>query len=45
LKLLSNQANLDDLLAFFEERMLPLDQIAAEALANEVLKIRRCLGA
>jgi hypothetical protein len=26
------------LLGFFEERMLPLDQIAAEALADEVLR-------
>ena len=35
---------MDDLLAFFEERMLPLDQIAAEALANEVLKNPPLLG-
>lgn len=37
LKLIENQANRDDVLAFFEERMLPVDQITAEALAAEVL--------
>ena len=36
-RLVENRANKDDLLAFFEERMLPLDQTAAEALAEEVL--------
>lgn len=44
LRLLENQANRDDLLAFFEERMLPLDQIAAEALADEVLRTPPILG-
>jgi hypothetical protein len=37
LVLLKNKANRDDLLAFFEERMLPLDQNSAEILADEVL--------
>jgi len=35
--LLENNANLDDLLAFFEERRLPLDEIQAEQLAEEIL--------
>ncbi len=37
LRLLQNQANRDDLLGFFEERMLPLDEITAGQLADEVL--------
>lgn len=37
LKLIENHANKDDVLAFFEDRMLPVDQITAEALADEVL--------
>ena len=37
LRLLENQANRDDVLAFFAERMLPLDEIAAGILADEVL--------
>ncbi len=44
LRLLENQANRDDLLAFFEERMLPLDQNAAESLADEVLRTPPALG-
>ncbi len=44
LRLLENQANRDDLLAFFEKRMLPLDQIAAENLADEVLRTPPLLG-
>lgn len=44
LKILDNNANLDDLLAFFEERMLPLDEIAARQLAEEVLRNRPDLG-
>lgn len=36
-KLLENDANLDDLLAFFVERMLPLDDIQAEQLAEDIL--------
>lgn len=38
LRLLENHANLDDILAFFAERMLPLDEIAAANLAEEVLR-------
>ncbi len=37
-KIIENQGNLDDILAFFSERMLPLDEIQAQALAEEVLK-------
>lgn len=38
LKLIENGANRDDILAFFQERMLPLDDIGAAVLADEVLK-------
>jgi hypothetical protein len=44
LKLLDNKANIEDLVAFFEERMLPLDDIAAHQLAEEILKTRPVLG-
>jgi hypothetical protein len=36
-KLLDNQANLDDILAYFEERFLPADDIQARMLAQELL--------
>lgn len=35
--IIENRANLDDVLAFFSERMLPLDEIQAQSLAEEVL--------
>lgn len=38
LRLIQNQANRDDLLAFFQERMLPVDEIEAGRLADEVLR-------
>ena len=44
LRLLDNEANRDDLLAFFAERMLPLDEIAAGILADEVLRTPPQLG-
>jgi hypothetical protein len=44
LRILENHANRDDVLAFFAERMLPLDEIAAGILAEEVLKTRPQLG-
>ena len=44
LRLLEGNANHDDLLAFFEERMLPLDSIAAETLADEILRTPPLLG-
>ncbi len=37
LKIIENAGNQDDLLAFFAERMLPLDEIQAQALAEEIL--------
>jgi len=37
-RLLENKANRDDILAFFQERMLPVDDVEAEALADEVLR-------
>ncbi|MEK7677706.1 MAG: restriction endonuclease [Verrucomicrobiota bacterium] len=36
-RLLENKGNRDDILAFFEERMLPVDEIEATSLADEVL--------
>jgi hypothetical protein len=44
LRLLDGKANIDDLIAFFEERMLPLDEIAARQLADEILKKKPELG-
>jgi hypothetical protein len=38
LRLLDNHANRDDILAFFEERLLPFEDDDAIALANEVLR-------
>ena len=37
-QLVKNKANRDDILAFFQERMLPVDEIEAETLADEVLR-------
>ncbi|MBI2946909.1 MAG: hypothetical protein HYY23_04630 [Verrucomicrobia bacterium] len=36
--MLQNNANRDDIIAFFQERMLPVDEIVAGALADEVLR-------
>jgi hypothetical protein len=36
--LIENKANRDDILAFFQERMLPVEEIEAESLAEEVLR-------
>ncbi len=38
LHLIENKANRDDILAFFQERMLPVDDVEAESLADEVLR-------
>ena len=38
LALLKNKANRDDILGFFAERMLPVDEISAGLLADEVLR-------
>jgi len=43
-KLLENQANRDDILAFFQERMLPVEEIEAESLAEEVLRSPPMIG-
>ncbi len=43
-RLLENKANRDDILAFFEERMLPVDEVEAESLADEVLRNPLGLG-
>lgn len=37
-KLIQNKANRDDIRAFFQERMLPVDEVEAESLADEVLR-------
>jgi hypothetical protein len=43
-RLLENQANRDDLLAYFAERMLPVSDILAETLADEILRTPPPLG-
>lgn len=37
-KILENQGNKDDLLAFMQERMLPADEVEASAIADDLLK-------
>lgn len=37
LKIIENQGNLDDIIAYFQERLLPVDEIQAQKLAEEVL--------
>lgn len=37
-RILENQGNKDDLLAFMEERMLPVDDIEASSIADELLR-------
>ncbi|MEK6699674.1 MAG: restriction endonuclease [Nitrospirota bacterium] len=44
LKILDNNGNNDDLIAFMMERFLPLDDIQAEELAKEILKTRPKVG-
>ena len=44
LRLIKNKANCDDILAFFQERMLPVDEIEAGNLANEILRSPPQLG-
>ena len=44
LLLLENKANRDDILAFFQERLLPVDEIEASKLADEVLRAPPPLG-
>jgi hypothetical protein len=44
LGLLKNKANRDDVLAFFHERLLPVDEIEAGNLADEILRSPPELG-
>lgn len=44
LKLLENSGNTDDLVAFMSERFLPLDDIQAHQLAEEILKRKPDVG-
>ena len=44
LALLKNKANRDDILGFFAERMLTVDEISAGILADEVLRSPPALG-
>lgn len=37
IKIINNDGNIDDILGFFEDRRLPLDEIQAQSLAEEVL--------
>ena len=37
-QILQNEGNIDDLIAFMEERRLPVEEIQAHALAEEILK-------
>ncbi len=43
-RLVEAQANRDDILAYFEERMLPVDSIEAERLADEVMRRPPAVG-
>jgi hypothetical protein len=43
-KLIENGANRDDILACFEERLLPVDNNEAETLADEVLRVPPRIG-
>jgi len=43
-KILDNQGNKDDLLAFLQERMLPVDEIEASNIADELLITRPKIG-
>jgi hypothetical protein len=44
LKILDNAGNLDDLTAFMTERFLPVDEIQANELASEILRVRPEVG-
>jgi hypothetical protein len=44
LKILDNSGNVDDLVAFLSERFLPLDDIQAQDLADEILRKRPKVG-
>lgn len=42
--IIENDGNIDDLLAFFSERMLPVDEIEAKRIANEVFTTTPLIG-
>jgi hypothetical protein len=44
LKVLENNGNVDDLVAFMTERFLPVDEIQAHKLGEEILKTRPQIG-
>jgi hypothetical protein len=44
LKILDNKGNVDDLVAFMMERFLPVDEIQAQKLAEEILRTRPQVG-
>ena len=44
IRIIENQGNRDDLLAFFEERMLPVDETTAIEIADELLKRQPAVG-
>ncbi len=44
LKILVNNGNADDLVAFMAERFLPVDEIQAAEFAKEILKTRPKVG-
>ena len=43
-KIIDNKGNKDDLLAFFQERMLPVDEIEANKIAEELLHNKPIMG-
>ena len=43
-RMIENGANRDDILACFEERLLPVDNVEAEALAEEILRVPPPIG-
>ena len=44
ISIIENQGNKDDLLAFFSERMLPVDEVEANRIADELLNNKPELG-
>lgn len=44
LKILNNSGNIDDLVAFMTDRFLPVDDIQARLLADDILKKRPAVG-
>ncbi len=44
LKILANNGNADDLVAFMSERFLPVDEIQAQELAKDILRARPPVG-